>query len=327
MPLWESKVFLVQHPLKRGQSSRTRSYPGLCCLKQQCENFVILVNLKKQHWWSYCTLDLLVSRALLVQELFLLVLAAVECLLWYFSTSAGVWAWRALVKWVCNWNSFWGCCILFLSVLVAVMCSYCTAALQTGLCWPGTVSLYALKALGLVFLPTWFFRDASVVQTSHVTACPRATMCFAALWVWSNDGGGGGWGGGDAVSWMSIRNFPKALCPPFCFPTSVELYFSLLSENELWIWEGDKPIWVLSAVWHSNPACWWAALLPRSTAIWQVLLHNLSGQLYSNLFSLGVGLAVEETSFKATFFSIDTFENRIEGQFSLSVLLTWIWSW
>lgn len=159
---------------------------SLCCLKQLCENFVILVNLKKQHWCSYCTLDLLVSRALLVQELFLVVLAAVECLLWYFSTSAGVSAWRALVKWVCNWNSFWGCSILFLSVLVAVMCSYCTAALQTGLCWPGTVSLYALEALGLVFLPTWFFGDASVVQTSHVTACPRATMCFAVLWVWSN---------------------------------------------------------------------------------------------------------------------------------------------
>jgi len=41
---------------------------------------------------------------------------------------------------------------------------------------------------------------------------------------------------------------------------------------------------------------------PGNTAICQVLLHNLSGQLYSNLLVLG-GLVGEETSFQATLFN------------------------
>lgn len=58
------------------------------------------------------------------------------------------------------------------------------------------------------------------------------------------------------------------------------------------------------------------------------MLHNLSGQLHCNLLVLGGGRHVgEETGFKAAQFSIETFENRIEGQFSVSVFLTLLGSW
>lgn len=61
------------------------------------------------------------------------------------------------------------------------------------------------------------------------------------------------------------------------------------------------------------------------------LVHNLSGQLYSNPVVSGGACwgkrLGEESSFKATLFSIDTLENRIKGQFKMSVLLTQLQSW
>lgn len=58
--------------------------------------------------------------------------------------------------------------MLFLSVLVAVPCSYGTVSLQTGLCWQGTSCVCTLGTLGLVLLPRLLFRDPSMVRTSHV---------------------------------------------------------------------------------------------------------------------------------------------------------------
>lgn len=166
-------------------------------------------------------------------------------------------------------------------VLVAVTHSCGTVALQTGLSRQGTVCVCALETLGL-FWPKWFFGDASIAQTSHVIVCQRTTVCFTVSWVCVVK-----WWGGNECYLMSVHQ-NKALSPPFHFLKSFELSFNPLPENKLWIWgKGWNNLSFISCVALLTLLADEESCCPGNTAIWRVLLHNLSGQLYSNLLVLG----------------------------------------